>query len=88
MDALAQAIEALLGPAAAAKVCAVFGVAFVLFGWLRGKGGRAAGRAIIALSDEEDHGERLRAHDERIDDLERDVSEIQRRLNWPQQRLR
>ena len=49
----AEAIGVLLGAKVAAKVCAFIGAALVVLGWLRTKHGRAVGRAIVALSDEE-----------------------------------
>lgn len=53
MDALTAALEALVGAKAAAKFVAFLGAVFIAFGWLRSRGGRSLGRAIVALSDEE-----------------------------------
>lgn len=81
MDALTAAIEALVGAKLAAKVCAFLGGLFIVFGWLRGKGGRAAGRALLALSDEESE-KRLQAFDSRLDSIEVAVARLEARMDW------
>lgn len=88
MESIAQAIEAFLGAKAAAKVCAFLGAGLVVFGWLRGRAGRAIGRSILALSDEESTENRLNAMDSRLDSVEVALARLESRLDWRDKRVR
>lgn len=82
---LSEALGVLLGAKLAAKVCAFLGAALMVFSWLRSKSGRGFGRAIMALSDEDQKKPRGITRGE-WHDLRNDVQALQG-LRWRVDRL-